>query len=262
MIRAGAFSRGDPALFAPDRRRPPRRRRPLLPAGRLRRVRGEPGSRRAELPRSVWVDAEVDSQHRGHGEVLERSHDPSVRRGDLGDPPGQGPGLRETAHEREWRRRQARRAGGLARIPRLLTAYYTLAPRSGGAGPAGGVRDLGATEAPPSTRPSTLVDRDPPAVVGLYSDRGEIEIVGETAPSRRAHEAGDEAALHPRGGASRPGAVLLIHGLHVWRDPMAGWLRACAREVTRTAAVPLTFTYPQWAGCAGALHPGECHRQR
>ena len=28
---------------------------------------------------------------------------------------------------------------------------------------------------------------------------------------------------------------------------MAGWLRACAREVTRTAAVPLAFTYPQWA---------------
>ena len=49
-------------------------------------------------------------------------------------------------------------------------------------------------------------------------------------------------------GASRPGAVLLIHGLRVRRDPMVGWLQACALEVARTGAVPLAFTYPQWAG--------------
>jgi hypothetical protein len=62
---------------------PPTSSTPVLRVGRLWPVSGDPGAGGGQLPRSIHMDAEVDSQHRQDGEVLERSNDPAVRRGDL-----------------------------------------------------------------------------------------------------------------------------------------------------------------------------------
>ena len=55
---------------------------------------------------------------------------------------------------------------------------------------------------------------------------------------------------------SRPGIVLLIHGLPLWRDQAAGWPRACAVAIRQAGAVPLTFTYPRWVGWSAFAWPG------
>ena len=95
MIRAGAFSPGRPGLFQPivdsllaggDRY--------LLLADYASYVECQDRVAR-ELPRPGGVDAEVDPERRGHGQVLERPHDPRVRRGDLGDHAGPRGALRE-----------------------------------------------------------------------------------------------------------------------------------------------------------------------
>ena len=88
--RAGArhdpprrLQRGSAGSLPAARRRASRRRRPLHAARRLRRLRRVPRAGGAHLPGPRGVDAHVHHERRSHGQVLERPHDPAVRRRDL-----------------------------------------------------------------------------------------------------------------------------------------------------------------------------------
>jgi hypothetical protein len=85
-----------------------------------------------------------------------------------------------------------------------------------------------------------------------WADAAKLTVVGAWVTVCRVMS---EVRTTSRTRKSRPGAILFVHGLRVWRDPLAGWPRACATVVARSGARPLVFTYPQWAGWSAFAWP-------
>ncbi len=50
-------------------------------------------------------------------------------------------------------------------------------------------------------------------------------------------------------------AVLLVHGLPLWRDPVRGWITSCGAAVLEAQAKPVSFTYSRWTGLVALLRP-------
>jgi hypothetical protein len=50
-------------------------------------------------------------------------------------------------------------------------------------------------------------------------------------------------------------AVLFVHGLPLWRNPLKGWIGYCRSAVIAAGAEPASFAYSRWTGLAALLWP-------
>jgi hypothetical protein len=50
-------------------------------------------------------------------------------------------------------------------------------------------------------------------------------------------------------------AVMFVHGVPLWRDPVRGWIGYCRSGVLAAGAQPVYFAYSRWTGLAALLRP-------
>jgi hypothetical protein len=50
-------------------------------------------------------------------------------------------------------------------------------------------------------------------------------------------------------------AVMFVHGVPLWRDPVRGWITYCGSAVIEAGAQPVHFAYSRWTGLAALLRP-------
>lgn len=50
-------------------------------------------------------------------------------------------------------------------------------------------------------------------------------------------------------------AVMFVHGLPLWRDPIQGWVTYCRSAVIEAQAEPVSFAYSRWTGLVALLRP-------